>query len=327
MQIKDIRGDGYYFGSIKGDHEAQIKQINNLKYVEHLGQVTKTDVSDWPLDVFMTTEGRIYSERQKLNEVFFEFKAKADAMPKAVPNVNMAAVKQIEKSMITMLDQKIEREGLKMTTAMKELDLATKKAVVKQRDVFYHSTLVRSLQKVRDDGFNLLPQIQTVLDCGFWQLVEDSNALQFISPPITITYFNKKQARNNAVHLGKLLLTLSVSTDCVLSAKCSKHSGAAHTLDNAHPHVNGSGQICFGELKPHYERAIAIMDIPGVCELVRQILNSYNEGDAYVNIHTFEDHLLATHAEPEEEEDDSDEDWPETEPDEEDPEEHEDVEF
>lgn len=287
-RIQDIRHDGYAWPGMKGDSEAITKQINNLKYIEHLAQVTQTDVSQWPVDIFINSGGRVYSERQKLNEKFFEFKATADKAPKAAPVVSLLAVKKIEQGMLDIVQRKIDAEGLQLSQRNRELEQLSGKLTNTQRDIIYHSITISSLKKVKDQGFNLMKQIESVIADGFWTLLEEANTLQFISMPTSITYFNKLQARNNAVHLGKLRLVIGVNNDCVLTAKIYKHEGAAHPLRNPHPHVSVDNKICFGELKAAFEKAAAQMNILEVTRICRTIVQTYNEDDSFARIYDFD---------------------------------------
>lgn len=285
--IKDVRKNEYKFTGMEGDYDAVHKQSNSLRYIEHLAQVTGTDVTEWPIGIFLNTNGRVFLDRQDLNEKFFEFKVKADALPKTAKPINIAAVKVIEKTLADVLERRISDELNQMVRAEEAMRTHVDRLQEQQRKVFYHGTVARSLEKAQKSGFNLAKQVQMVIDGGFWELAEDTNALQFISRPLSLSYFHKEQRRDNAIHLGRVLLTIGINNDG-LWPTVTKYSGAVHKMRNPHPHVGTDGSICFGEIQNAAHKAMGRLDIAALCAYVESVMDTYNEDDAFVHIYEFE---------------------------------------
>lgn len=288
MLMKEIRGRSYRFPEMQGEDDAQIKQANSLKYVEHLGQVTGTDVSDWPIEIFLNSNGRVHVDRQDINEKFFEFKAKAAVLPKEVPKVAIKSLKKLESSLMNSLKTRLVNTAHELERAKESLRNLEIRAHGAQQTVFDKTLIVQSLNEAKSRGFDLTKQLEQIMATGYWELSPNPLELQLISPPISLTYFNSLHKRNNCIHLGRLMVSFFPSGDGIMNARITKHSGAAHRSGHCHPHVDSGGSPCFGEIRHHWAEARSTINLVEMCSLLRTLFETYNEDNAFQQLSTFE---------------------------------------
>lgn len=283
MKMQDIRSINYAPPpDIKGTEESKTKQMNSLKYVDHLATCTQTDVTEWPIDLFFNSEGKVWLERQKINEIFFDFKSKADTLVTA-PKISLLAIQNFEdkfKAMFTKL----------RAVAIKDLEVQKKRLLERAADLSYaQREVIDATLKVsvfEKAEIKIKSQVEKILADGFWTLDETSRHLEFVSTPINLAFFDEASRRSNMANLGRLTLRIRFA-EFGLEGCVFKHSGAEHNLENPHPHVGSGGNICYGNLSQAAHEALAKLNLVEYCSIMKSHLTSYNEGDAYVNIYDF----------------------------------------
>lgn len=287
MLISELRKFSYLDPRLAPEEASKYKSA--IKYIEHLGSVTNTDVSGWPIDLFLNKQTeRVYLDRQNINEVFFTFQAKV--AKEAVPEIvfNSAPITNGIENLISDRKDSIFYEISELNRQLSKLNKEVESRLMKKTDL--NLTLL-GLNSVNPNI--ILDDVKALLSQGYWKALNKplSKSMWFEAVrPVILTYFNKKQGRENVLNLGHVRAEICFGK--VLELKCFPPGiNKTHSLANAHPHISMDGNPCWGSLKPAYEDAVASLSIKGMLFTLSRLLQTYTEGDAFISIYNFEENM------------------------------------
>jgi len=293
--MKEARQKAYNIFPSSLLDDSRTRQVNIVKYIEHLGQTTKTPIDGWPImEVFQNPETKLlHTHRSTINKLFFEFRDKVPESPKGPEGVAQVVSEKLLKSCKYFVDAAYD-------TAKREYQHA-------EQRVFDYSREVETAQykmtkaKLMQDGLaqakasgckELRDSITDLITRGDYELhpVQNHSVLRLLTKEITLSFFNQAQAATNVVPMGRYAVTLSMSGNGLILVQVLPAQNNPRAENGIwHPHVNQKGTVCWGNMLSAYNTAAASFDVVRVAEIVMECLTNYNDGNPHVSLYKLED--------------------------------------
>jgi hypothetical protein len=256
-----------------------------LNYIEHLAASTSTDISAWNiLAVFSTNECEIETDRNRINELFFE--ATSEIKLATRPNVDQATLKQeILESCKELGEVQLQRRKESMQQKLEE-----------QRDAIQHcqerlnsavSTAYETKQTI--ESFNgqsiLSDEIEKISKNQFWQfekLVGDQDS------PILYLQTSAEcvvRHRNDSLNFGKFRAKISLADPSIRVLPLSNNLHC--NFRYYHPHVSGDGAVCWGNASGTVNDNLVDGKVSDVVQLLQSLLMYYNADNPYESFESF----------------------------------------
>ena len=256
-----------------------------LNYIEHLAASTSTDISGWNiLAVFSSDECAIETDRNRINELFFE--ATSEIKLATRPNVDQATLKQeILESCKELGEVQLQRRKDNMHRQLDE-----------QRQAIQHcqerldsavSTAYETKQTI--ESFNgqsiLAAEIEKISENQFWQfekLVGDQdNPILYLQTSAECVV----RHRDDSLNFGKFRAKISLADPSIRVLPLSNN---LHVNFNFyHPHVSGDGSVCWGNASSTVSENLVDGKVSEVVQLLQSLLMYYNPDSPYESFESF----------------------------------------
>lgn len=302
LTMQEIRSKNYRIFAASLGAEMIAKQESALKYLEHLANITSTDISKWtPMQIFANSEGHLYRERNKLNELFFAYREhEAAKVPEPTAPAQTITDKEAEQicfkfdqSFTKSIDTLIAKQ--QRTVDSSEADIQSYSQVIREKQEVYFKAcaMMDGLKERKKNGLSLAGDLKKILAEGWWRLSDDptSNAISLITQPIRLTHVNEKQAVSLSVEMGVFQLDVTLGSNGVfLQAKVVRYDMNPTVDSYIHPHIAGRyGDVCFGNMQNAFTAASTAFNLYEICEIMKKVLTSYNSESPYVALHRLEE--------------------------------------
>lgn len=293
LTMQEARGKAYDIFPPQVEGDRRVRQINIVKYIDHLASTTRTTIDEWPvLDVFMNAETKLlYTERSKINELFFKFRDSVPEKPtkeEALTEAMAGHIKGICESMIKGAIELVthDRNVCRLKVAEKAHGL-----MLVQREMAKTEATLRGLAGTEAQGYKDLGlQIREVVKGGFYSFheVQNRDVIRLKTKPITLSYLSHQQEATNVVPMGWYVVEIRIQPRGILHVRVWPGGDNPKGSEKcAHPHVKG-GDVCFGSTLSAYSQAAASFDFPLVAEVVKEVLTGYNDANPHVHLYQFE---------------------------------------
>jgi hypothetical protein len=269
-----------------GETPELTKQINAIRYVEHLAGVTKTDIASLPLGHFLNSNGNMIVERTELNRVFFKLRENLTETPRERAIIPRERLLEIEEYLRAALNRACDKRELEVRGQFVRVQTKARALQEEKRILVERKLSLMALEKARDTGPSLSPQVQKVLDRGFYTLSSGSG-LSFVTEPITLSYYNMTQGRENVAFMGKYIVDLKFENG--FSPRVYAFLDNLSCAGCVHPHVGPTGLICFGDQQSAAETYAANLDLVSLMELIKDVLTVYCDKNPYAYLHVYQE--------------------------------------
>lgn len=299
MQIKtmrDAREKNYSARAFGMSGPEGVKVENILKYIEHLGEASQTDVSQWPLEIFMAN-GKFVTNRSKVNEKFFSYMGTVKKVETKtdVPSIAAPVVEKI-KAMISARVEDLIFGAQRGVSAQKSMQIRALNALdAADRNLGDAQLRLNLLRESKRNISGFIEELESVLKAGFYTLKPDQppNGFSLITKPIALSYFNTKQAQNVFVRMGSYEVHVGLEQHGFNARVFPYDQNPYYSFCRGdaywHPHVNCSGQICFGNILEEARTNAATLKLKKYLECVQDVIECYSEeGTPYILLGNFE---------------------------------------
>lgn len=297
MNMREIRKKSYnvFHDCESGAHSEALKRA--LCYIDQLGAVTQTDISDWDItEIFKnpgSEKGFIYTDKNKINAVFFEEMKKPVEKP----------VSKLSDDTRLHLKGIFREVGGQARRIMQERESSLKSQVEAHRRAYE-----QSLGKWIDIRHNIesnngihsiefyMNQIDKILAGGFWTMTssdQGTSYLTFESPEIVLSEVNEKADISYSVPLGRFFINLHFNGVINIGPL---NPTKLRPRSVYHPHVAPDGTPCFGNLASEYHLAVEKADMVSIMDICKQVLTNYCPENPFAHLHEFRDMLAMLNA-------------------------------
>lgn len=296
LTMNKIRAQNYkVFESL--DKEVAKIQESSIKYIEHLGTITGTNISEWkPLELFTSEDGKLPSKRNKLNELFFLY---LEQKKGEIPEVIVPGTDEISKLCFKfdqLFTQQIDGTIKRSEAIIHDIDGeieryhdSIKKKLASRIKVI---ATVDGLHLKKKTGTGVSADIHKILSEGWWTLSENQtpNEISLVTPEIVLTYFNKKHAAQVAVSVGFIQINLGIDGGSIYAWGAPYDRNPLHNKSYFHPHISGhGGDICFGNMAKEFQKAQTSSAIDLMLDTIKKVLTTYCDENPYVHLYQLED--------------------------------------
>lgn len=286
------------------DEQARTKQVNQLKYIEHLSIATKTVTDGWPvLDVFKNPEtGLLYTERSKINQKFFEFREKIPAEAPKDQAISEVLASRVQEACKGFLESSLQQCFERVDELKHKVKVQSVEVLNQQRSLARASAALKGLKELQALGDkNLVNEVRRTLEEGFYELhpIQNSNKIRLLTAPIKLYFRNQLQAVEVLVPMGQYVVEIYPTDDGILQVRV--YAGKENPIYMSsrdkhifiHPHVGYDGSVCFGNLMTEVNLAAATLNVAKFSRLVRDALSHYNNDNPHIQLHKFEERWKA----------------------------------
>lgn len=264
-QLREIFGDAY---------------VDPIKYIEFMASTMHKNIADWEL--FLDANGKPHTDRKTINQCFMERLA---APSPAAPAPSVAPISDADRKRIMELSAResvAELNNLKSTLVGIENDMTsyTRNYHTKLGQYREYSQKVDNFVVKTNDSF--LKQVESVCAQGFykWAGLDANGRLNFETVgDLILSHQNKAALIDMSVNLGRFKIIADAFTLQVWVKPLERN---IVLYGKVHPHVNNSGEICWGTLSDLFKRAAKNGDFVSVMNAVRDLITSYNHDNPYV---------------------------------------------
>lgn len=122
--------------------------------------------------------------------------------------------------------------------------------------------------------------LERIAGLGYTDFDFDSfnNKVCFVTPPITLNYFNSQAGITQSVYMGRYLVKVRLDN---LRVYVHGFSDNTTVYDYVHPHVGNDSGVCFGNAAHTIDQARSERDLFTVFKTTLDILREYNDGNPY----------------------------------------------
>ena len=260
------------------------------RYIAYLAQQTGTHVDQWDLEkVFGLTENfKNEIGRSVINKKFFQEaeKIKKKTAVKKKPDV------AIKKTITAAVAKRKKHDATELKRLLADrtefLRLAGEHAMRYQASVSQAAGAARELRRLKKINVSVPDQIEKIVKGGFWELHEFvDDTLSFVTKnDIIISHGNRKALEGTGVNFGKFRVEVELR-DAVVEV--FPHGNNIYDEAGAyyHPHVDESGDVCWGNAAGSAATFLTDLDIVGLLLLLSTLLSNYNSSAPFVNLEDF----------------------------------------
>lgn len=300
LTMAEIRAKNYNVFDSKIGDDLINRQVSSLKYIEHLGVTTGTDVSSWtPLPLFANSEGHIWKERTKINEVFFTYRDKIKTEVPTPSGLSSLVEKECEalcvnfdKAFSKSIDKLIEREQASLVGIKNNIRSYQNEIDSQNKARFTAVATLAGFNQKKSEGLGISRDLKEVLAEGWWTLSDDpiKESISLLTPEITLTHIRERQAVNTVVNMGRLQVDIAINVkSSSFFVKIVKYDGNPLRGDYYHPHVNSGGDLCTGNMGNDLNKALAEFNLKNTTTIIKDILTNYNVDSPYAQLYKFEE--------------------------------------
>lgn len=281
MQIAQIEADKYaMFNSIENVRDRNA-QINAIKYIKSLASMSNTNIMHWNIIDLFSKDGKILTERQAINKVFFLYKEKAPANPTTVPEAMFTKLMALTASRQRYSCANLEDQ------ARRKLNDAVGNYNYYLKALKDAAGMRRRLQAMQGYVPNYALEIEQLCLGGFYILkdVTSSSVQMETVNDVILVHVNEQHGVKRSVNLGRFMVDYSLLHSHVEVYPCGNNVRASGYY---HPHVSASNNVCFGEIQNEAHDFIASGNLTATMEIVQKVLTTYNDGSPYCVLEQFE---------------------------------------
>lgn len=270
------------------------EHIEAVKYIQMIASTSGVDISSWDCQSIFgdgKSINSIITNRVEINRRFFEH---ADAIRANRPlQQNFASLSDAIKAEIDEISRRFLLEAAaRAENQIGELVRRASDYMESANSILRDAASKRaSISVVPGREVNLAQQIEEVSRSEHWEYVDtreefDELLVSFVSKTdVILQHRNLAAGINIRVNMGKFKVTYNLRH---FTLKVLPHENNV-TVDNDyyHPHVNYSGNICWGSASDAASRASTSLNFSQLMVLLTSILHCYNPDNPYKPLEKF----------------------------------------
>ena len=296
MKLKDMLVKSSAFYSKIESAQVKMEMYQACKYIQKLSSASGIDCTAWEIDeVFKRSDGLIYSDKTKINEIFFQWK---DHKPK-YEGLTTSQVKAIDAMEVKGKANKAKQ----LLSSYNEFINSSNYYAKESNNAAQNAARVWiEYLMYAGEKHNAHVEVEALLKDGFFKLASVSSKANVIIfetvSDVVLSYYNKVHMAKYAVNMGKYCVSYFLR-DGVVKVAWADGVPAYHDWLSSdanrycHPHVSQDGYVCFGEEKYNYADSVAKGKIHHVMTLVQHVLSNYHDGAPYVRLEAYKEAIEA----------------------------------
>lgn len=269
----------------------QREEFDFEMWIRILCSQTGTDKEQIPSEVLELLKAQ--RTKNDVNRLFFSWR---EQFAKARQEEITDELKKKLAGVINIKDHKEYRQAT-YTISLIERDITSYHNLITQklRSITEHRQIIQRLE--RQENMDLWPHIEEVLQDG-WYVLDTENTLRalsgtdgdnepsiyFITPEISISYFNREAGINKNVAMGSYKVRWQPLQN---KLEVLEHVGNISAAGYYHPHVR-SGDVCWGNAAETYVQAMRNLKPKDAMQALRVILQTYNADSPYQLLEAWE---------------------------------------
>lgn len=275
---------------------------SSLVYIRDLAGKTNTNISRWNIvSIFGSGSGaELINDVNQINKIFFQ--RIAQPAPDPTDEVEDQPEPQVEiPALMKITLQNISRNSLANELRQAEYELNRSKEEARRLWINYNNTLVvasradqklealRTTANLNERGERVEKELLEVIKGGFWgDLQFRGNAMWLTTVnPITLSEIRRAAGVEIVAPLGRFAASFDFSNQHIIVAPYKGNKRVdSHFY---HPHVNTTGEICWGDARDMAENARISWKIKDLFFIMQELLSSYNSGNPYRSLDRFVD--------------------------------------
>lgn len=266
-----------------------VRAANTLKYIDKLADSAGVPILNVPLVIFHNSEGKIITDRTKINKIFFEW---VNETPEAKTPKRKEISDHIRAELNSALNQMTDRERNSLLDLRDRLkrDVENYGRMLGEKQRSF-ARVMRDLNGLTVENKDFTLEIEQILASGFYVDVKVANgSAAFITKEIILSHVLPSAGVDHAFNLGSFEVSIRMyGPGGPLRVFVNPHNNNTilHNGGYYHPHVYNDGVLCLGSLETKTQKAIADRNLPLIFECAEAALTNYNYDSVYRPLQDF----------------------------------------
>lgn len=154
----------------------------------------------------------------------------------------------------------------------------------------------RTIELGGDKARPLSEQITEIESGNWWRFVyRTGNDLYFLTGRVVLRHYNPAASIDRTVDMGQYVARVNVSNKNVDVFPAFNTRTMADGSYSYHPHVSGSGGLCWGDGEDRWFDSMYAGDLVGAMNMLRALLTTYEHSNPYQTLETYEQREIYKH--------------------------------
>lgn len=271
--------------------------VEVVKYIEGIARTAGVDIHLWDVrEIFGTGTGNeLEMDRNKVNQMFFENMERLSAAPVTVEEAPRPLLSEAQISAIMEAENKLIQGQIATYTTTRDQRLMQAGEHYRNYEAHIKSAAEADLSRRRLMGERntLVAQIREADAGGFWEFTGmDGTAgpIKFKTRRnIELEYKNPAIGVDIRVNMGKFQVAYIVHE---ARFRVTPIENNINVEGFCHPHINSSGEICWGTAEGNARNGIAKGMIVEPLALLAAVISGYNPGSPYRDLVRFHEQVV-----------------------------------
>jgi hypothetical protein len=293
MQLIEIKQN--YKKIFARQTDEQLKaNIDSLDYITKLAKSTNINVFTWNIvDLFADKKNKkqsleLIKDKNEINKIFFTY---SDSIQNT-PNAELELIEKTVKNSINVLDLKLvndKKQKLQRLIEIKTNEMSTYNNYI-MNNISSIVSARQEMLKIVDVNIKdkIISDVIEILKGGFYEFHELNgyNLILVTKDSIINTYKNINEGIDLTLNLGKFKIIYNLE---IFTLKVYPHENNYTVSSFYHPHVNDSGEVCWGNVSVRASELLANAEIKEALNLLSVLLTTYNPDNPYRTLAQFND--------------------------------------
>lgn len=285
-QFKDNRT--VHLGSIEREHRERF--LNGYQYIEDLSVTTSTDISYWDLGLFVKPHtNKDYwwcfdDDKKRLTKTFFQerqAREKEDVARSVAPELAEELNTQAKALMSNLISTAKSARAEHQIEAQRAMNLV-------DNHLFEARKMTGKIMALEGKNVDLAAQVNEIQRQGFfvYERFLTGNLYFKTKTEVILRHTNDDAGVNLRVNVGHFRPVFNIRTSQI---KVTVAGGNIEAEGFYHPHLDGSGKVCWGNAQNAATKAASELNLPRLFQLLHGVLTTYNDDNPYVGLSEFQE--------------------------------------
>lgn len=271
--------------------------VEAVKYIETIARAAGVNISEWDAKaVFGTGNGNeLQLERNIINQLFFEHMERLSVSTIVSEPAPRALLSEAQVAAIGIAEGRLLKSQIDNYTMTRDSRLQNANEHYRNYEMLLKQAAEADLarRKLSGERSTLVDQIKAIDEAGFWEFIGmDGNdgPIKFRTRrDINLEHINPAIGANVRVSMGKYQAAYDFKNAKI---RVSPAENNINVDSHYHPHINATGEICWGTAGNAAAQALARSVIVEPMSLLGAVLAGYNPGSPYRTLERFHEQVV-----------------------------------
>ena len=280
-------------------------QLETVNYITTMANSFMVDIGSTSFEKF-ERDGAIIEDKQEINKIIFELGVVNKASPAAcnlvtqIPDEYLERITEQQRSMLDGRESQIKDTIANEIAQINDFEGRINIHIANLRQAYDDQLMLKKFKEGTDTiGGPVVEEIKKIAASNEWQFLKAYGSVVYFANRQCVrqSFVNPAAGVDIHINYGVFVARLDLSGDSlrhdsIRVYKFLRNLEAGTNSRYIHPHVSGSGKICWGNVKAAVSDLMAQGRYATVFNHLHDLLNTYCPDNPYVGIEAFEANIL-----------------------------------